>query len=75
MEDLKESIPVEFYNLEKAKVGNFPRVENVGDLIKQLERLPNELPISGWPELYTHEVVVYNVGDDNPHVIIEEVDR
>ena len=70
----KSKIPTEFYNTDKANVEHAPRAENVGELIKQLERLPKELPLSGWPESHTHEVVVYNVSSHNPHLTIEEVD-
>ena len=75
MEINKSDIPTEFYNTEKAKKLHPPRAENVGELIKQLERLPKELPLSGWPDAHTHEIVVYNVSAHNPHVTIEEVDH
>ena len=68
--ELKELIAIAFYN------GNHetPRAENVGELIDQLKRLPPELPLSGWPEKYSHEIVVYNVSEHNPHLTIEEID-
>jgi len=70
----KSDIPTEFYNTEKAKRLHPPRVNTVGGLIKQLERLPKGLPLSGWPENHTHEIVVYNVNDHNVHLTVEEVD-
>lgn len=68
MENLESIIPEEFYKEDQ------PRVETVGELIKELERLPSDLLLSGWPERSTHEVAVYNVTMNNPHVSINEVD-
>ena len=72
MEELKKIIPTEFYNAEEAGIPP-PRASDVGELIKQLQRLPDDLPLSGWDSL-THEIVVYNITMQNPHVSIEEVD-
>ncbi len=74
MADLKSNIPTEFYNTEKAKCLHPPRVNTVGELIEQLERLPKSLLLSGWPDAHTHEIVVYNVNMDNTHLTVEEVD-
>ena len=45
-------IPLEFYNEEKARKPH-PEVKTVGELIKQLKRLPSDLPLSY--ELANHE--------------------
>lgn len=72
MSDLKKVIPTEFYNEDEAGIP-VPRANTVGELIKQLQRLPDDLPLSGW-EYLTHEIVVYNITMPNTHVTIEEVD-
>jgi hypothetical protein len=72
MSELKKIIPTEFYNEDEAGIP-VPRASNVGELIRQLQRLPDDLPLSGWGYL-SHEIVVYNITMPNPHVSIEEVD-
>ncbi len=74
MNKLFKEIPVMFYNEDKAGCPP-PRVDTVEQLIKQLERLPKDLALSGWPDRLTHEIVVYNISMPNPHVSINEIDQ
>jgi len=71
MSELKDKISPEFYNGDHVT----PRVGTVGELIEQLKRLPKDLALSGWPERFSHEVVVYNISSHNTHLTIEEVDQ
>lgn len=60
MSDLRGAVPVEFYNLKKAKKPHHPIATNVEQLIRQLQRLPPGLPVdSGWG--CGVELVVYNM--------------
>ena len=67
------NIPLEFYNEEESGKKH-PEVETVGDLIKQLERLPKDLPLSyelardiaNESETTPLSCVVYNVSMGKP---------
>jgi len=53
-----------------------PKARNVGQLIKQLERLPKTLSVS--PAFYSSgvELTVYNISQDNGrHLKIDEVEK
>jgi hypothetical protein len=54
---MKDKIPAEFLDV---KGDHIPQAQTVGDLIKQLERLPKDLPLCGSDEGHVHELVVYN---------------
>lgn len=63
-------IPVEFYNLTRSGKRSHPRAKTVGQLIKQLERLPKGLKIGDQDTGV--QVIVYNHGTDDMHVSIDE---
>lgn len=44
------------------------RVDTVGQLIKLLQELPEDLPTSGWPEREVMYMFVTNVSLSNPHL-------
>lgn len=65
---MKDKIPACFY-----KSGNHPTVGTVGELKKQLARLPDDLRIqTGFSE--RAQLVVYNV-DTSPQLEITDVDE
>jgi hypothetical protein len=69
MEDLESKIREDFY----MDTGTPPVCYTVQDLIDLLKELPGGLPIhSGARE--GANVVVYNVGCDDPHVEISDID-
>ena len=69
-EPYETMIPVEFYNLKKAKKPHHPIATNVGELIKQLQRLPHALPVeSDWGGGV--ELTVYNVNTDFGHTHLQ----
>ena len=61
MKNYRKLVPVEFYNEEKAGKPH-PTATNVGELIKQLKRLPKELPLDLW-------------GSDAKSLFVANIDR
>ena len=51
------------FTKEEIKVGT------VGELIKLLQELPEDLPTSGWPEREVMYMYVTNISLSNPHVV------
>ena len=74
-----EGIPVEFYNEEKAGKLH-PKVQTVGELKEQLNRLPDDLPLGYRPSVgdchnddYAPiSCIVFNVSGDNPFFELTE---
>lgn len=62
---IRQDIPEDFYK------GDYPVVYTVGELIEELKRLPEDLPITlGFNQGVG--VVVYNVDRDSIHLSFEE---
>jgi hypothetical protein len=70
--NFRDSVPIEFYN-EKVSGKSHPKVRTVGELKKQLERLPDDLPLLYDNEEEVYEMVVYNI-DSNAHLSLVEKD-
>ena len=70
---LSEVIPMEFYNTKRAGKPH-PQAVNVGDLIKQLQRIPAHLPLFSYAANGC-DIVVANISEpEYCCVIIEELD-
>ena len=74
-----DAIPVEFYNEEKAGKPH-PKVQTVGELKEQLNRLPDDLPLGYRPNIGECDnddyapisCIVFNVSGDNPFFELTE---
>ena len=64
---MKDQIPEEFYKYE----GDKPAADNVGELIEQLKKLPSGLPVEATFSDGV-QLAVYNIDQENPHLMFEE---
>lgn len=66
-------IPVEFYNLKKAGVKHHPQANNVGELIKHLQRLPTNLPIDLGNDGVELIVYNFNCGNNRAYLYLSDI--